>query len=73
MNIKITDAGLSLPKEEWFKGVEEVAVRREGARIVIVPLKGPIKANDPIWELSKNPISDDNVTDASTNLDNYLY
>jgi hypothetical protein len=79
MIIKVTADGVQIPKY-YFNGADEVDLRREGDRLVIVPVvrdggedepSGPAP-DDPIWGLGANPVACD-VTDASVNLDRYLY
>lgn len=64
---RVTEHGVIIQRE-WFSGVEEVEVRRQNGAIVIVPLL----SGDPIDSLGKHPV-DDELTDASTNADGYLY
>ena len=67
MRSKVTEQGVVLPKQ-WFPGVDEVDIRRENNRVVVVPFRG----DDPILALGKDPITVD-VDDASDNHDRYLY
>jgi len=67
MRSKVTDQGVTLPKD-WFQGVAEVEIQREEHRVVVVPVHG----DDPITSLGKNPINLD-VDDAAANHDRYLY
>jgi len=67
MRSKVTDQGVTVPKR-WFQGVTEVEIQREEDRVVIVPVRG----DDPITGLGKNPINVD-VDDAAANHDRYLY
>lgn len=66
MKTKVTEQGVLVPKE-YFKGIEEVEIRKENGLIVVVPV-----TDDPILELGKRPVSDD-VEDASENHDQYIY
>ena len=66
MKTKVTEQGVLVPKE-YFKGIEEVEIRKENGLIVVVPV-----TDDPILELGKRPVSDD-VEDASENHDKYIY
>jgi hypothetical protein len=81
MIIKVTADGVRIPKY-YFNGADEVDLRREGDRLVIVPVvrddadgqgeaSGPAPENS-IWGLGSNPITL-GVTDASTRLDDYIY
>jgi hypothetical protein len=67
VNAKVTDEGVLIPKE-LLRGAEEVEIRQEGGRIVVVPKA----ADDPISRLGSNPVSC-GAADASENLDRYLY
>lgn len=67
MKTKVTEKGLLIPKD-LLEGFDEVEVRKESNRIVIVPLNG----SDPIFTLGRDPVVGD-VEDASVNLDQYLY
>jgi virulence-associated protein VagC len=37
MKLPVTESGILIPKE-WLEGVQEVAVSREGDRIVLIPI-----------------------------------
>lgn len=67
MKAKVTKRGLIIPKE-MLQGAEEVEIRREDQRIVILPV---IK-DDPILNLGKRPV-ECGVSDASEHHDRYLY
>jgi len=67
MRSKVTEEGVTLPKQ-WFQGIDEVEIRREKDRVVVVP----VRDDDPIMQLGKDPIRVD-VDDASANHDRYLY
>ena len=69
MRAKVTDAGVVVPKE-MLGAAEEVEITRENGHVVLVP----VEAEKPlsIWDLGKDPIDLD-VSDASENLDRYLY
>ena len=67
MRSKVTEQGVILPRQ-WFQGVDEVEIRREDDRVVVLPFRG----DDPITRLGKQPITDD-LDDASVNHDRYLY
>jgi len=66
MKTKVTEQGVLVPKK-YFKGIEEVEIRKENDLIVVVPI-----TDDPILQLGKRPVSDD-VEDASENHDQYIY
>ena len=70
---KVTEEGVLIPKR-LLQDVEEVEIRREGDSIVIVPqiFGGSAMKDDPIFKLGTNPVNC-GVTDASENLDRYLY
>jgi hypothetical protein len=63
----INEQGLLIPKD-MLGDAKEAEIHTERGRIVVV--LDP--KDDPIWNLGKNPVRID-VTDASTNLDKYLY
>ena len=67
MRAKVTDQGVTLPKE-WFCGVAEVDIQREDDRIVVAP----VRADDPIMQLGSDPLPIE-LTDAAANHDEYLY
>ena len=67
MRSKVTEQGVTLPKH-WFQGVSEVEIEREEDRVIVVP----VREDDPITRLGKNPINLD-VDDAAANHDRYLY
>lgn len=66
MKTKVTEQGVLVPKK-YFKGVEEVEIRKENGLVVVVPI-----TDDPILQLGRRPVSDD-VEDASENHDQYIY
>ena len=67
MRARITKRGLVVPKE-MFPDVDEVEIRKEDRRVVILPLP----KEDPILGLGKHPV-DCGITDASEHHDSYLY
>ncbi len=67
MRTEVTEQGLLIPKQ-LLEGVKEVEIRRENDKIIVIPLS----SEDPILQLGTQPITDD-VTDASTNHDRYVY
>ena len=67
MRSKVSDSGVTLPRE-WFKGAAEVEIRREEHCVIVQP----VHENDPIMDLGNHPIVVD-VDDASMNHDRYLY
>jgi hypothetical protein len=79
MKLPITENGVTLPKA-WFGDATEVEVLQENGHVTIEPVehagppRGPIAygPDDPIWKLGKLT-SDLEITDASVNLDKYLY
>lgn len=66
MKTKVTEQGVLVPKK-YFKGIEEVEIRKENDLVLVVPI-----TDDPILQLGKRPVSDD-VEDASENHDQYIY
>ena len=67
MNTKVTEEGVLIPKE-MLGDMEEVKIIKHDNMIIIVPAP----AEDQIFEFGRNPIRA-GVTDASENLDKYLY
>jgi len=67
MKIEVTEKGVTIPKS-LLKGVKEVDVRKEKGRIIVVP----VPFDDPIFRIGKNPV-EGGVSDASVNLDHYIY
>jgi hypothetical protein len=67
MKTEVTEQGLLIPKQ-FLEGIEEVEIRKETGVILVVPLD----RKDPIFQLGEDPI-DDEVTDASTQHDSYIY
>lgn len=68
MRAKVTEEGVVIPRR-MLEGVSEVQIRREGALVLVVP----VDARDPILDLGKQPVRDDESTDASTGHDRHLY
>lgn len=77
MKVKVTEQGLTIPKE-WLEGIQEVEVRIENHQIVLVPTVVippraiPTVEPDPIWQLGSHPIALE-IPDASEKHDKYLY
>jgi len=67
MTTKVTEQGLLLSRD-LLGDVDEVEIRKEHNRIVIIP----VTAKDPILELGRQPVTSD-VEDASVNHDAYLH
>ncbi len=67
MKAKVTEEGVLIPKE-LLEGMDEVSIIKQDGMIIVVPARD----EDPIFELGKHPVLAD-VTDASENLDRYLY
>lgn len=68
MKAKVTEKGVVIPKE-FLEGIEEVEIRKEDHRIVVVPT---IECGDPILDLGKYPVVCD-APYASEQHDRYLY
>ncbi|MBV9210416.1 MAG: hypothetical protein JOZ52_07295 [Acidobacteria bacterium] len=66
MKTKVTEQGVLVPKK-FFKGIEEVEIRKENDLVVVVPI-----TDDPILQLGKHPVADE-LEDASENHDKYIY
>ena len=80
MKLPVTESGVTLPKA-WFGDATEVEVRQENGHVKIEPVESlasedksslPVPADDPLWKLFEMT-SDLPITDASVNLDKYLY
>lgn len=67
MKTKVTKQGLFIPKE-FLEDAEEVDIRVEGNRLIIVP----VPKVDPILDFGTNPVSC-GISDASERHDKYLY
>ena len=67
MKVKVTDEGVTIPKQ-MLEGVQEVEVRREGDRLIVIPLG----EEDPIFGLGRSPVAS-GVSNASVQHDRYLY
>ncbi|HUS13627.1 MAG TPA: hypothetical protein VM536_01235 [Chloroflexia bacterium] len=81
MRTRVTDDGLWIPKR-MLEGLDEVDVRWENGVVQIVPVAQVAAAPEPLWPV----IADDDsayafgkapigvaLSDATTNLDRYLY
>jgi hypothetical protein len=80
MRLPVTENGITLPRE-WFGNATEVEVRQENGHVSIEPVETvcepkqtsrPVPGDDPLWKLFEKA-SDLPITDASVNLDKYLY
>jgi hypothetical protein len=80
VKLPVTENGVTLPKA-WFGDATEVEVRQENGHVSIEPVVTgahiprqlePYDPDDPIWQIGKKT-SDLPITDASVNLDKYLY
>ena len=67
MRTKVSENGVVIPKE-LPEGMTEVDIRKQNGAIVVVPAG----KDDPIHDIGKNPVVS-GVSDASENLDKYLY
>jgi virulence-associated protein VagC len=67
VRVRVTDQGVLIPRE-LLDGADEVEIHQQNGVIVVMPAGAP----DPILGLGQNPVTLD-VTDASVNLDRYLY
>lgn len=68
MKTRVTDEGLLIPRSFLLEGMDEVEIRKQENTLVVVP----IRREDSILELGKQPVSLD-VEDASLNHDQHLY
>ncbi len=66
MTAKVTEDGLLIPRE-LLNGFEEVEIRRENDRVIIIGAA----TRDPIWSLGSAPVATEE-SDASVNHDAYL-
>lgn len=66
MKLKVTDAGVLIPKE-FLGELEEVEIVQEQGRIILAT----VKPTPSIWQLGTNPVECD-VTDLARNHDAYL-
>lgn len=69
MRIPIPSTGLVIPKQ-WLGNADEAQVEQHDGVVTISPVLK--SADDPLWQVGQDPI-DDEITDASTNHDRYLY
>ena len=67
MRTQVTENGITIPRG-MLEGVDEVEIRKQGKNIVVIP----VDEDDPIFRFGKNPVKD-TITDASVNLDKYIY
>ncbi|MGE5658099.1 MAG: hypothetical protein ACM37W_15950 [Actinomycetota bacterium] len=67
MKVKVTEQGVVIPKD-FLEGVEEVEIRKENNIIFVIVTN----KSDPIFEMGMNPVNC-GISDASVNLDNYIY
>ncbi|MEO7673832.1 MAG: hypothetical protein ABIU09_07125 [Pyrinomonadaceae bacterium] len=67
MRTQVTENGITIPRV-MLEGVDEVEIKQQGKYIVVIPISG----EDPIFRFGKNPVKD-TITDASVNLDKYIY
>jgi len=67
MKAKVTEKGLLIPRRV-LKGAKEAEIKEENGIILVIP----IKEDDPIYKLGKNPVNI-SVQDASVKHDKYLY
>jgi virulence-associated protein VagC len=68
MKLKVTDAGVSIPRE-MFPDIEEVDVRVEGRLVILTPVRD---LDDPLWQMGDDAVPCA-LPDASENHDRYLY
>jgi hypothetical protein len=68
MRLKVTDAGVVIPRE-MFPDVEEVDARVEGRLVILTPVRD---VDDPLWQMGNDPASCARP-DASEDHDRYLY
>ncbi|NEO26361.1 MAG: hypothetical protein F6K03_05540 [Kamptonema sp. SIO4C4] len=71
MKVKVTEQGALIPKE-LLGDSQEVEIKQEAGKIIIIPKSEQQKAQNSIWELGKKPVDCD-VTDGAIQHDFYLY
>ncbi len=67
MKVKVTENGVTVPRE-LLDDAEEVEIRKENGKVIVTP---PPKV-DPILGLGENPVAC-GAPDASEQLDRYLF
>lgn len=67
MRTKVSENGLLIPKD-LLTGITEVDIRKQNGIIMVVPAG----KDDPIYDIGKDPVAS-GVSDASENLDKYIY
>lgn len=67
MRTRVSEDGVVIPKE-LLEGIAEVDIRKQNGVIVVIPAG----KEDPLYNIGKDPVVS-GVTDASENLDNYIY
>lgn len=67
MRTKVSAEGVVIPKE-LLEGITEVDIDKHNGLIVVTP----VGKRDPIYDIGKNPVKL-GITDASENLDRYVY
>ena len=67
MKVKVTENGVTVPRE-LLDDAEEVEIRKENGKVIVTP---PPKV-DPILGLGENPVAC-GAPDASEHLDRYLF
>ncbi len=69
MRVEVTKEGVRIPRRLLKKGVKHVEIRKEGGRLVVLPIPAP---DDPIFGLGRRPVQT-GLPDASAHYDQYLY
>jgi len=67
MRTKVSEQGVVIPKE-LLEGITEVDIHKHNGLIVVTP----VGKEDSIYDIGKNPVKL-GITDASENLDKYIY
>jgi virulence-associated protein VagC len=67
MKTKVSENGVLIPKD-LLTGITEVDIRKQNGVIIVIP----VGKDDPIYDIGKEPVVC-GVSDASENLDKYLY
>ena len=67
MKTKVSENGVLIPKD-LLAGITEVDIRKQNGVIIVIP----VGKDDPIYDIGKESVVC-GVSDASENLDKYLY
>lgn len=71
MRLPVTDDGVLVPRR-LLPDVDEVEVRSQNGVVMVIPAESGVPVDDPIRGFGQSPVPD-SITDASENLDRYVY